>query len=292
LADVIGEVIEMPTAPPQLPPTRPVALIAIDVDGTLLTSDHKVAPGAPEAIREAHALGMMPVLMTGRSTLAIRAYFETLDLSPYCIGAGGAFIARIDGEVISIAPIRLQYAAEIARRVRARGMGLCFHGLDRFICEVDDETFASLLDIVGGTAERAEDVLRAVDADPVKITIFGDRDQLEELKRELAALGLPVTATFSGPNFLEVTQTGVSKGRALAHLAEVLEVPLDQVAAIGDQENDLSAFEVAGFSAAMGNAPQAVKAAADYVAPSNDEGGLAVVLHALVRRREAHESQD
>lgn len=282
----------MPGPTPHLPLTKPILLIAIDVDGTLLTSDHKLAPGAAEAIRAVHEAGMVPILMTGRSTHAIRPYFDTLDLGSYYIGAGGAFLAHIGGGLVSVDPIRLEDAAEIARRVRARGMGFCFHGLDRFICEVDDETFAALHDIVGDTAERAEDILDFAHADPVKITIFGDRPQLEQLNRELAALGLPVAATFSGPIFLEVTHKGVSKGRALTRLAEVLGVPLDQVAAIGDQENDLSAFEVAGFSVAMGNAPQIVKAAADYVAPSNDEGGLAVVLQALVGWHEAYESQD
>jgi Cof subfamily protein (haloacid dehalogenase superfamily) len=278
----------MPNSFPQLSITTPVSLIAIDVDGTMLTSEHKLAPGAREAIKAVREQGMMAVLMTGRSTFAIRPYFESLDLSPYYIGAGGAFIAHIDGEVISVRPIRFEDAAEITRRTRAGKMGICFHELEGLLCEMDEATLKIVQGIVGSSVVRVEDVLKTTQADPVKITIFGERPQLERLNRELMTLDLPVSTTFSGPTFLEVTRRGVSKGRALAHLAELLEIPLDQVVAIGDQENDLSAFGVAGFSVAMGNAPQAVKEAADYVAPSNDEGGLASVLRALVQNHEAH----
>jgi Cof subfamily protein (haloacid dehalogenase superfamily) len=166
-------------------------------------------------------------------------------------------------------------------------MGICFHEFDGLLCEMDEERIAIVHRIVGTAAQHVEDVLARADADPVKITVFGERPQLEALNREIQALDLRVSTTFSGPTFLEITRRGVSKGQALTHLAELLEIPMGQVVAIGDQENDLSAFEVVGLAVAMGNAPQVVKEGADYIAPSNDEGGLATVLKALVRSDEA-----
>ena len=68
---------------------------------------------------------------------------------------------------------------------------------------------------------------------------------------------------------------GVDKGRALALIATMYGIPLDQCAAVGDSENDLGAFQVAGMPVAMENAPGNVKNAATWIAPSNREEGAA-----------------
>ena len=91
---------------------------------------------------------------------------------------------------------------------------------------------------------------------------------------ELAALP-DVTTTSSSSHDFELTAGGADKGAALAVIAARYGIPLDQCAAVGDSENDLSAFRVVGTSIAMGNAPEHVKAAAARAAPSNGEEGAA-----------------
>ena len=77
---------------------------------------------------------------------------------------------------------------------------------------------------------------------------------------------------------MEITPAGVNKGVAVQHMASYLNIPMSQVMAVGDGENDIPMIKVAGLGVAMGNAPQVVKDAADLVVPTNDEDGLVKAL--------------
>jgi Cof subfamily protein (haloacid dehalogenase superfamily) len=254
-------------------------LVAIDVDGTLLDSSHRLSRGVVEGISAIRNRNLLPVLVTGRSTLSILSYFDLLQISPYYVGAGGAYVAEIDGDLIMEASVERRDAECIVHLVRERGLGVFFHEPMELLCEIDRETLESLKDIAGDSIKQVKDVLTQGRRRPSKLTVFGERAALEALNQRIHSLDLWVTTTYSGPRFLEVTRAGVSKGSGLRYLARHLRIPLERVLVIGDQENDLSMFEVAGAAVAMGNAPEIVKAAADLVAPTNDEGGLAWVLH-------------
>ena len=71
---------------------------------------------------------------------------------------------------------------------------------------------------------------------------------------------------------------------SLRSLAAIQDIPLDRVAVIGDWLNDLDMFKVGGFKVAMGNAPDELKAQADLIAPTNDEGGLAWALQEIIKQ--------
>ena len=86
---------------------------------------------------------------------------------------------------------------------------------------------------------------------------------------------------------LEIMAAGVHKGAALRCLAQRLEIPLDEVMAIGDNENDLPMLQVAGLPVAMGNAVESVKQQCAFVTATNDEDGVA----RAVRRFVLHEEQ-
>ena len=86
----------------------------------------------------------------------------------------------------------------------------------------------------------------------------------------------------SHAQFVEVVPPDVTKGRALAWLADYLHAAQSEVLAVGDQQNDLSMLQWAGFGVAMANAVDAVKQAADWIAPSADEDGVAVALERWV----------
>ena len=87
---------------------------------------------------------------------------------------------------------------------------------------------------------------------------------------------------FSTAVYLDITLTGVNKGKALDRLTRSLGVPLERTVALGDGPNELEMFERAGLSVAMANAQPHVRAAAQWVAPAHDEGGVAWAMHALL----------
>ncbi len=186
---------------------------------------------------------------------------------------------------------RRDHCLKITRLTRAANLGLCFHEASLQKCEINDLDIRSLLSTIAKEKiEFVEDVIANTVTAPEKITVFGHRPALEAHKTLLERLPLDLSITFSGPLYLEVTSRGVSKGRALTSLAEYLGLALKNVAAIGDQQNDLSMFEVAGLAIAMGNAPEDVKTRADVIAPTNDEGGLAWALNQIVANQNGQPS--
>jgi hydroxymethylpyrimidine pyrophosphatase-like HAD family hydrolase len=83
----------------------------------------------------------------------------------------------------------------------------------------------------------------------------------------------------SSDHYFEILPPNISKGAALARIAEERGIPSCQIATIGDHLNDLSMLRMAGLSAAVANAHPHVLQMADIVVPSNDEGGVAYLIH-------------
>ena len=110
-----------------------------------------------------------------------------------------------------------------------------------------------------------------------------DENKTNRLVEELSAhFGARLGITKSHPYYTEAIHPEVDKGRAVTQLAEVLGVSLEQVMGIGDNLNDLSLVETAGFGVAMGNGDPRVKAAADYVTTSFEDDGVAVAIETHV----------
>ena len=91
-----------------------------------------------------------------------------------------------------------------------------------------------------------------------------------------------IAVTSAIPENLEINAAGASKGGALKRLAEQLHIDIEETMAFGDGENDISMIMAAGCGIAMGNAENSVKAAADYVATSNNEAGVAAAIRHLI----------
>ncbi|HHY92043.1 MAG TPA: HAD family phosphatase, partial [Firmicutes bacterium] len=112
---------------------------------------------------------------------------------------------------------------------------------------------------------------------------LGEPEELAAAHAQVAErLAGAVRTTSSHPNLLEVLASGVSKGRALARLAEHLGIPLAATVAVGDGFNDLEMLQAAGLGVAMANAPAAVRAQADYVTAGNNENGVARLITKLL----------
>lgn len=96
--------------------------------------------------------------------------------------------------------------------------------------------------------------------------------------RTLLRLQRQISVYRSEPYFLELVPLGIDKARSLAVLLEKIGITREEMIAMGDGYNDLSMIKYAGLGIAMGNAQEPVKAAADYIAPSNDEDGVVIAV--------------
>ena len=126
---------------------------------------------------------------------------------------------------------------------------------------------------------RVDNFLQETPRPLPKCLIVGEPEQLINTETELSLrLQRQISVYRSEPYFLELVPLGIDKARSLAVLLEKTGITREEMIAMGDGYNDLSMIKYAGLGIAMGNAQEPVKAAADYIAPSNDEDGVAIAV--------------
>jgi Cof subfamily protein (haloacid dehalogenase superfamily) len=261
----------------------PFDLIAIDCDGTLLDSKGNLSTGAPEAILKAQKLGIRIALITGRSQSTLAFILKNLNLRGPFIGSGGAYIGDLStGEIIQQRTLPRTEVETLIRLCREFDLILFLDHSSFMVCEKENENMKQHKEEHGYSWKIVPDLLQELSELPEKGLVIGEPQNLTELFNYYKNNDHEVSFTFTSPTSMDILPKGVSKGNALIKLAEHLQIKPERIVVIGDYLNDLDMFKVAGTSVAMGNAPQEVKQAADMVAPSNDENGVAWAISRLL----------
>ncbi len=255
-----------------------VDLIALDVDGTLLTDDHILTPHVRDTVREAASRGAEIVLCTGRGPINALPVLDELGLSGTLITHNGA--ATIEAEKREVLH---QYRIDSNEVERYREF--CMRNGYHF-----DMNTAFEMMIEGQTAE-AEAMYNRYEAKPtwrepgsplpeglVKFTVFGSKDQIDTVESIWSGWTGGLQHIRSGDYFIDVQHLEASKGIALRELARNRGIDPSRVMAIGNYYNDIGMLTFAGIGVAVANSPDAVKAAADVVTLSNEEDGVALAL--------------
>lgn len=259
----------------------PYKLIALDLDGTLLGHDHRLSPGAAEAVAACVARGAHVVLATGRSYSSAAPYAQILGLRTTQITLNGAVVAEpATGALTARARLSRSQISTVVAELSRRGLAYALFGRDRVYAERGTPGVPILAEYGEPPPVWLERDDLLGHPEPIKLLIAARPGPLDT---ELgAALGEHVDVVRTGELFFEFLPRGVSKGAALEELMARLGVAPAQTLAIGDGENDLSMFAAAGRSVAMGQANAAVRAAATDLTASCDEGGAALALRRLV----------
>jgi hypothetical protein len=265
---------------------EPVRLLALDVDGTLLTSRHEVTPGVAAAVRRAVDAGLHVVLASARPPSALLPVLRDLadpggEPPAAIIASQGALTGRYDrrAELTVLAREPMAAAAALALvRALPPGVSANWFSRERWLVERLDPLVEQEAAIVG---VRPEIVDLAAERDgPDKVLLLAEREATGLL--EGLALPAGLVAVASTPTHLEVTRAGVDKASALARLCARLGVAPAEVAAMGDGHNDLPLLAFAGIAVTPGNAAAEVLRAADIVTASNDEDGVAEAIAHLL----------
>lgn len=265
-------------------------LVGLDVDGTLLNSEHEVSHENTDMIKAARSAGVLVTLVTGRSTFSLQPVLEQFELNiPYICSGGAEIIDPIREKSIDRRVISQRDLEFLVTTVRESKAAMFFTLPDGIYYEAPPGSLDDWKPSRTFHLTEIEDILSENHAEPVKVAIYGDPDKLSQIETTIRHHGFAVHMAYPIETFLDITREDANKGTALIRLANHLDVPLERTLVIGDADNDLSMFEVAGLSIAMGNAAPQVKAAADRIAPSNDENGVAWALREIVleeRRRD------
>ena len=266
-----------------------VRLFAIDVDGTLLDSSHRLKTVVRDAVCRLPASGVQVVLATARGPQAVRDIVRQFDFSPWLIGFSGAWIGELDSGSLEPKNVRSdeRIAAAQARSVLSTAIS---HNVEPNIFTPDSwrvrimtEEILEECAIVNLKPIQTSELM-TMEEPPSKIMLISRLDQIAALKQIQESVRGVATGTFSKPNYLEILPAGVNKARALINLAASLWVELSEVAAIGDAPNDLEMLNEVGFAIAMGNASDRVKTAADLVVNTNDNAGVAEAVDTILSR--------
>ena len=255
-------------------------LVAIDLDGTLLKGDKTISPRNRAAVAGLVARGVTVVVCTGRPPRTARVFAEQLELVDLAIVYnGGAVYSFAEDRALARFDFPGEVAREAVEKLRGAHPGVTCGLESAYGWFVDTERY----DIVrqGVVPYETEpdgvgDTLAFIRDEVTKLLFWHPEESPEALNRTLE--GLPVHGTWSMPRLLEVVGPGVNKCAALERVAADLGLSAEDVAAFGDQHNDLEMLAWAGFGVAMGNADKDVRALADWVADDADDDGVAAVI--------------
>ena len=265
-----------------------IKMVAIDLDGTLYNSKKEITEPVRQALMVAIDAGLEIVIITGRGMLGAEFALNQLGIDlPYISSAGASIRSGKGGKSIGSWPFYSPAEMEklighcerfdIAMLGESTSGSMIWYGSEKRYGILDPKTRAEIeLGLV------SNDPRKDLDQPLLKITLGADlpllRRTCEFMEQECPSLFYVVSSHI----YLDATHKQVNKGFGLLQYAAYKNVEAAEVAMIGDQEIDLMAFEVAGLSIAMENAVPAVKSAADLVAPSNDEDGVAWALQKIL----------
>lgn len=259
----------------------PYRLIAIDLDGTLLDPQHRISPANEAAVAACVAAGARVLIATGRMFSSARPYVRSLGLRGLQITLNGAVLADPDDDRLHVrATLSDELLAAAIDVVEERSIPYAVFGPNVIYARPDAPHVNILEDYGEPPAVRlGRDGLLGV-PDPNKVLTFLPPGPLDDELFELMSDRFSVMRT--GPLFFEFMPPGISKGSALSELMARYDVPREEVLAIGDGQNDISMFGVAGMSVAMGGAPDVVKAAARDLTEDCGADGVALALQRYV----------
>lgn len=273
-----------------------IKLICIDMDGTLLNHNNELTSENKEALIEAHAKGINIALCTGRIFLSARYYSDLIGIDTPVIASNGAYIKRgYNDEPIFENTMSKDIALAIYNIVKKHGLKINFNSWDTLIRE-DEVPKEHTYFIMNKILPKERQVKFIVAQDIVSVInnfegnllkgIVIEQENLKALfdcKEELrSTFGDRLHVVSSGPDNFEVMVGSSSKGEAVKHLAEILNIKQEEIMCIGDSENDLSMIRYAGVGVAMGNAMDIIKEAATFVTDTNENSGVAKAIKKFV----------
>lgn len=275
----------------------PIKLIAIDIDGTLLTPQGQITSRARAAIRAAQDAGVIVTLATARRYGGAQAIAESLGIALPLIVYDGTLIVQHPSRAIlasqTLAPTLAWQAIELFRRYALQPV---IHPCEGTYCareevwtgpaEHDNPGLEIYLSAATGRVRRMPyTVLQARSTQALRMVAFAGPEVLERLLSKITALDCACNFAPQGSYGsaeLAILPAGCSKASGVAALAERYQVPLNQVMALGDSYNDVEMLRMAGLGVAMGQAPEQVKTAARAITATNREDGVALALERYV----------
>jgi Cof subfamily protein (haloacid dehalogenase superfamily) len=279
----------------QMPP-QDIRLLTIDIDGTLLNPQKHITPRTRTAIQAAQQQGIIVTLATARRYINTAPIAHELGITiPVILCDGALIIEHPDGSVLHRRAIEATVAQQAVEILVRHGVQPVVHHINGMIeetwtglSEYDNEWVTEYFATFPDHMQRLPYISCCTgQPDPLRVVAFTSEEIVHQLIPEIALLNCAWNMTRRGSYGtaeLVVMHPTCSKASGVQALAQQLGIPLEQVMAIGDNNNDIEMLQSVGWGVAMGQASDHVKAIADAVTTSNAEDGVALAIERYALR--------
>ncbi|MBF7023428.1 Cof-type HAD-IIB family hydrolase [Staphylococcus kloosii] len=284
-----------------------IKLIATDMDGTLLNAAHEISEENIQAIEYAQSQGITVVIATGRAFYEANTPIAQTDLKLPYICLNGAEVRDESFNISSTSNLNRELIDRITDVLNRESIYYQIYTNIGIYTENPQRDLDIYIDIAERAGQQADvekikagiqkridnGTLKVVDNyDKIKDTpgeivmkilaFDSDLEKIDRVSEELAQSGSLAVSSSSRGN-IEITHADAQKGIALQTIADRLQVDMSDVMAIGDNLNDVSMLERAGYSVAMANATDEVKATAKFETESNENSGVGKAIMKLLK---------
>lgn len=256
-------------------------MVAIDLDGTLLDDRKQISLKTAHAIGGLSKRGVKVVIASARPPRSVKQIFKSLNLDTWQINYNGALVwDQPNRKAVFHQPLSGKLVRQILEHARSHfpEVLVSCELLDRWYTDRHDPTYTTQT----GRMFKPDVIVpleQFIDVSMTKVMLLGNSQMMSTLEMTVGmAFDRDVCVIRTDPDLLQLTDVRASKSAALQMVADHYGVPMRQVMAIGDAPNDLGMLQLAGVSVAMDNAHPAVKKAADWIAPSNNDHGVHAAL--------------
>lgn len=259
-------------------------LIVSDIDGTLVNSRRQISERTKVAIRKFQSLGGVFAIATGRIEESAKSYYDELQLNSPAILYNGAKIVELrNNKCLMENILEEEHFNQAVKLLSERDCSVVVYSNGKAYVSQMNDTIRTYMEKDGVLCIQVDDFMSGIEGKPNKILIIGNNSIFEEFVKAFESVcSMKPNTVRSEAEYLEILPRNTSKGEALKNLAELLRIPMEQIAAAGDNMNDYEMLKEAGLGIAVSNAAPRLFTAADLIAKSNDEDGIAEIIERII----------
>ncbi len=264
---------------------RQIRLLLADVDGTLVTQDKVLTDEAIAATKQLHEAGIAFAITSGRPPRGMDMLIKPLALQCAIAGFNGGVFVNPDLSVIESHTLDPAAARQALDQILHQSLDAWVYTADEWLIRNQDAPHVAR---EAWTVKFGARVVPSFSDEILNqaVKIVGVSDDLERVadceKVAQGVLGDQASVARSQPYYLDITHPRANKGAVVATLSKLMGFAPDEIATIGDMPNDVLMFQKSGFSIAMGNAGDEVKAKASAVTDSNEDEGFAKAVRKFI----------
>ena len=275
---------------PETQQGKAIRLVIADVDGTLVTHEKILTPRAIDAVFQLRKVGIQFAVTSGRPPRGMAMLIEPLKMDEPLAAFNGGVIIQPDLTTVLgqnfLAPDVVKQTVQLILEHKLDAWiytDLTWYVRDAKAPHVAREQWTVKFEPV-----ITNDLASLVDRVAKVVGVSDDLDAVQRCEKDAqAALGANASAARSQPYYLDVTHPKANKGEVVLAMSDLLKIPAEEIATIGDMPNDVLMFVKSGISIAMGNASPEVQKSATYVTTSSEEEGFANAMEKLILKRHA-----